>query len=100
MKINNHIDATLVQILSALCTRCNIDYESQDLAVAPFNDILGALARKTISSAIKKDGARMQRYQLCEELRSRFSLSAMEEEHVFPINLWKAPLLEAAKNEE
>ncbi|MES2072004.1 MAG: hypothetical protein V4488_16730 [Pseudomonadota bacterium] len=96
MKIDNYVDATLVQLLSALCTRRDIAHTSDKLARMPFDHILGTLARSTMANSIKKDGAAMKRYQFNAQLSERFKDFRMAEDHVFPIHQWKMPLLQAA----
>jgi hypothetical protein len=100
MKIDNHVDATLVQLLSALCTRRDIVHTSGKLAQTPFDHILGTLARSTMAKAIKNDGVAMRRYRFNIHLSERFKDSQMDEDHVFPIHQWKKPLLAAATMEQ
>jgi hypothetical protein len=96
MKVSNHFDATLVQLLSALCTRRDIAHVPDKLAQKPFDHILGTLGRGTLSNAIKKDRLAMRRYRLHERWNGHFKGARWVEDHVYPLHQWKAPLLAAA----
>jgi hypothetical protein len=99
MEIDNPFDATLIQILSALCTRRDIPHVSEDLAQTPFDHVLGTLARSTIANAIKKDGRKMRQFQISDALLKRFSEFKLVEDHVFPLHQWKSLLLILAREQ-
>jgi|GEM_PF-4916048 len=99
MKVNSHVDAALIQLLGVICIRRDIAYEPEKLAEAPFNHIIGVLARDTLAKAIKKDGIPTMKFQLRSELCERFQGQKMANDHVFPIHQWKLPLLKAAQDE-
>jgi hypothetical protein len=100
--INNHVDATLLQLLAAVCIRRDFAHATEAMAQRPFNHILGVLGRNTIAAALKDDGWELPRFrlQIHEEWAEKFKNDRWERDHVFPLDRWKALMLGAARKEE
>lgn len=102
LTINNHVDATLVQLLAAVCIRRDIVHATEAMAQRPFNHILGVLARDTLAAALKADGRKPPRFRLRlhDEWAEQFKNDRWERDHVFPLDRWKALMLRAASDQE
>jgi hypothetical protein len=97
--IDNHVDAVLVQILSALITRRDVAHVAHVSAQRPFDHILGTLARGTLAKAFVLDCIYTPRYTLSSAWCTRFGAGGWEDDHVFPLHQWKGPLRALAREE-
>lgn len=97
LKIENHFDATLVQLLGAVCIWRDIEHAFDEMAQIPFNHILGVLGRNTLATAIKEDRMALSRYRLHKQWDAKFEGEHWEYDHVFPLHRWKERLRDSAK---
>lgn len=105
LRIESRVDAVLLHLLGAVCLqRDHIDVAANERNEKPFNDVFGALARKTLRSAINDDPAwsdhgELRRYGLHSRWDHLHQIDVIVEDHVIPLHAWKTPLQKRAVDE-
>lgn len=96
-QITHAFDGNLAFLLGALLLRRDLPTEFVEKS---WGDVLGTLARRRMRSAlISSPMYRTRRYRLRQQVWDRFPDAKPLEDHVFPLDSWKAPLLARAKHE-
>jgi hypothetical protein len=96
--ITNQFDSNLAFLLSALLLRTKLPAELSERSWA---DVLGTLARHRMRAALLASPMhRSRRYRLREPLWESFTNASPVEDHVFPLDAWKLPLLTRARDEQ
>ncbi|MDB5874637.1 MAG: hypothetical protein JWQ07_4079 [Ramlibacter sp.] len=96
-QITNAFDGNLAILLGALLMRRDLPTE---FVGKSWDDVLGTLARRRMRIAlIESPMYRTRRYRLGKQVWERFPDADPLEDHVFPLDAWKDPLLARAKHE-